>query len=468
MGAAPAAAQAAAAGAALAAAAGLLPASHEIEELDEPDPILTAQMREAARADTHKMLADRVALLEYQLAVSKQAAIKAAAQSASKGNAPMLNGPQEGTDPMDEDEPPAAVAKAAAVKEVSSAAISALKPKPYYGDDKDGPVASYLSGMHLWLTRIECNPADIVQIVINNTAGQAAKHLHMHRPMIDALPEQARWTRVRELMTSRFGPQMYDTEQRRRALQRSDRPADMSPPDWMNRLINENSMLPPALSLMGSDFSRLITYGMNDGILLAGAMAKLPEDANGAPDISDPQLLMDKIHAYLAEGHSAHYQHLAAGSATAAWLQVPPTVRQPRQLGVGSINPHVAPRVAGPPQMPRPAYVPGPVDHPVGREKRTRLNAVQLEKHIGLRGVDFVPKEVQVTRQLANQCVYCGTLDSPTHFLMCTNMTHHQKEQLINPANRSIGRGGVRGRGARGGRYGNNGNFPPYNSQFQY
>jgi hypothetical protein len=104
----------------------------------------------------------------------------------------------------------------------------------------------------------------------------------------------------------------------------------------------------------------------------------------------------------------------------------------------------------------------------VGREKRTRLNAVQLEKHIGLRGVDFVPKEVQVTRRLANQCVYCGTLDSPTHFLMCTNMTHHQKEQLINPANRSIGRGGVRGRGARGGRYGNNGNFPPYNSQFQY
>jgi hypothetical protein len=131
---------------------------------------------------------------------------------------------------------------------------------------------------------------------------------------------------------------------------------------------------------MGSDLSRIIMNGINDPILKAGALAKLPEGAEGQPDLSDPQVLMDKIHACLAEGHSSTYKTLSPN-----WQQVPQSVRQPRQLGGGSMNPQAAHKVADPPAVPRPAYPSPQPDHSAGRDKRAKLSAT-TRQHVEDRG----------------------------------------------------------------------------------
>jgi hypothetical protein len=421
------------------------------ELLDEPDAGLEAQMNASAQnaqilhALTQLQSAvENISTRLIVLETTKQTTPAASNQQPPRDE--QQDDPNEGAAPMEEGDGPAADAIGAVTpaQEVSAAMAAALKPKPYYGDGKDPPLASWLAGMHLWLTRMKLSSSDVVQATVNNTAGPAANYLHLKRAQIDAMRPAERWPHITTLMTSRFGPQTHCLEQVRRNIIDAKRPANIPPMAWIEGLQEQMSLLTKATEIPPLEFSRVIMNGMKDNALIQAALLRLPLDVDNKPDFSDPDRLGMAIASVL--------DHSGTDTARLAWQQVPPSVKAARGFGSGSINPN-ATGTTHKQAVPHPRFQPGASHTARAGDKRThegdkaaaRINKIKAELEAA--NLNYVPPEQMQAWKRLELCMLCGEKPVYNHHYHCTNMSDAQRDDFATKQQAKLFAISSRGRG---------------------
>jgi hypothetical protein len=218
------------------------------EVLSIRETIGISEMRNKNLAD---MAADKLIRVEsrfdeFSTRLSQlENAIERAMSLSGLGNVNMRRG-----NPSDEDTPVPGITPEDIQKDkVTSALASSLKPVTFGGTNKDPPISTWIESVETWLQCLKCTDEDQKFFLLFNNTSKDAQHtlVHNRKYINEAAPEQ-RWARIKQLLTSRFGPNPATQAARRQLVREQVQTRHETFEDYANKTRKMNESLDPPLS----------------------------------------------------------------------------------------------------------------------------------------------------------------------------------------------------------------------------
>lgn len=164
-----------------------------------------------------------------------------------QGNVTMTRGTRLGLN--DETPVPGITPDMAREHEVPSALANTLKPVTYSGDPKDPHISTWLESVETWMKCLRCKTPDQKFFLLLNVTSRDA-HLtvvHNRKHINEAAPDQ-RWDRIKEILTSRFGPDPATQQAQRHLLREKTQTRHEDFKTYANKANKENQQLDPPLT----------------------------------------------------------------------------------------------------------------------------------------------------------------------------------------------------------------------------